>query len=413
MISKLKYDYLLGFIAVCWGLLFSFVLQLQPEFNPLGDDVSYLYSAKLLYVDHQLDNTRPLLISALHGIPYLFGGTDQAVIHWGLLLNFISWFATVLLVFALVADRHSRKMAFVVAVLFMLCIGNLAHAFRFLSETMYIFMLVAAVYYTNKYDRTKQATYISLAIALLLLNALIKPVSLGLAVVFTAFYIFKIKSIFLNAYAPILFGSALLVLFQMYTLKKQFGDFTISYIGAITYYNYIGAKSDCYQKGIDYLPGKNERAYKTKHLPSHEAMQLAQADFSDQLKNNKFNLCKAYLFCMYSNSSKGNYIVSECKNEQNTVYFGFFRWLFKAISKCQTVFFTLSGLVISFYLLLHFKKTNSFYVLMALTILYIFFISAMSCFECDRFHIAFYPLVLVMLVGVGKKPLDIAIRKNF
>jgi hypothetical protein len=289
----------------------------------------------------------------------------------------------------------------------MLCIGNLAHAFRFLSETMYIFMVVASVYLTHKYDRSKQAKYLSLAIALLLLNALIKPVSLGLAVVFAAFYVFKLKSILLNAYTPILLGSALLVLFQMYSLKKQYGDFTISYIGAITYYNYLGAKSDCYQKGIEYLPGKNERVDKIKHLPSHEAMQLAHADFVDQLTHNPFNLGKAYLFCLYSNSSKGNYIVSECKNEQKTAYFGFFRWLFKAISKCQTIFFTLSGVVLSLYLLVKFKKTKSFYVLTALTILYIFFISAMSCFECDRFHIAFYPLVLFLLVGVAKKSFGI------
>ena len=56
MISKIKYEYLLGLIAVLWALFFSFVLQLKAGFSPIGDDGSYLISAKLLYFNLKIDD---------------------------------------------------------------------------------------------------------------------------------------------------------------------------------------------------------------------------------------------------------------------------------------------------------------------------------------------------------------------
>ena len=184
----------------------------------------------------------------------------------------------------------------------------------------------------------------------------------------------------------------------MYSLKKNYGDFTISYISSITYYNYLGDKADCYKKGIEYLPAKTERSKKYGLLSSHEMKKTAENDFKSQFNNNTYNLFKAYLFCMYSNTHKGNYIVSECNNEKGTSYFNVFYFLFKAISKLQNILFTIFGVSLSFYCLLNFKKIDKFYLINAAFILYIFFISAISCFQCDRFHIVFYPIVLLLLL---------------
>ena len=110
MISKIKYEYLLGIIAVLWVLFFSFVLQLKPYFYQLGDDATYLEASKLLYFKGLLDNTRPFLIAALFGIPYLFGFNDDIVIRWGYILNFCSWFFTIILIFKIgLFYKHSYK----------------------------------------------------------------------------------------------------------------------------------------------------------------------------------------------------------------------------------------------------------------------------------------------------------------
>ena len=183
----------------------------------------------------------------------------------------------------------------------------------------------------------------------------------------------------------------------MYSLKKNYGDFTLSYISAITYYNYLGAKADCYKKGIEYIPGKNERSIKFGLLTSHEMKKKANDDFKYQIKNNTLNLFKAYLFCIYSNTFKGNFIVSECKNKKETNYFDIFYFLFKAISKLQNIIFTISGVIISVFSVIKLKKEDDFYLLISFFILYIFFVSAMSCFQCDRFHIAIFPLFIMLL----------------
>ena len=402
MIRKVKYEYSLGFIALLWVLFFSFTIQLKPGFSQIGDDVSYLYSARLLYYNFQLDNTRPLLISVIHGVPYLFGFTDSVVVKWGIFINFLSWFFTAILLFKIVSKILDRKKAFLFSIVFIFCIGNLAHAFNFLSESIFIFMIMFSVYWISKYYETTKYYYITIAISILFLNTLIKPVSIGLALILFIFFITKCNRIFFNKFSFLLIVSFSLIIFQMYTLKKNFGDFTISYISSITYYNYLGDKADCYKKGIEFIPGKSERSKKIGLLSSHEMKESAEKDLKSQIKNNTFNLLKAYLYCIYSNTHKGNFIVSECKNVKGTSYFNVFHFLFKAISKIQNILFTIISVILSFYYLMNFRKINKFYLINAAFILYIFFISAMSCFQCDRFHIAFFPLLILLFTGLIK-----------
>lgn len=402
MISKFKYEYLLFFIAVTWALFFSFVLQLYPGFSITGDDGSYLYSAKLLYLESELDNTRPLLISAINGLPFLFGYSSSVVIKWGIFINFCSWFFTSTLLFKIISERLNRRKAFLFSIFFILCIGNLSHAFNFISESIFIFMIVFSIYFVNKYYQTEKYYYITLAVAVLLLNSLIKPVSIGLALILIIFFIKNFREIILNKFSFLLFVSIFLIFFQMYSLKKNYGDFTLSYISSITYYNYLGTKADCYKNGIEYLPSKNQRIEKFGTLSSHEMKNAANDDIKYQIQNNATNLLKAYLYCIYSNSSKGNYIVSECKNEKGTSYFTFFHFLFKSVSKLQNIVFTIIGVFLSFLCIIKLKKENKFFLLISTFILYVFFISAMSCLQCDRFHIAFFPLFIILLTKFKK-----------
>ncbi|MFY8181530.1 MAG: hypothetical protein ACOVLG_07115 [Flavobacterium sp.] len=228
--------------------------------------------------------------------------------------------------------------------------------------------------------------------------ALIKPVALGFAIVLLIFYIKKAKYILSSKFSVVLVLSWVLIFFQVLSIKKSFGDYTISYIGAVTYYNYVGAKADCYRKNIEFIPGENQRAKTLEGLSSHQIKILANEDFKEQFKNNKLNLVKAYIFCLYSNSSKGNYIVSECKNESKTSYFDSFQFLFKGISKIQNNVFTLVGLLLSFLTLIQYKTSNSIQFFCSFGILFIVFISGISCFQCDRFHIVIYSMVLVLLL---------------
>lgn len=207
MISKVKYEYLLAIIATIWVVFFSFTIQLKPYFSQIGDDGTYLYSARLLYHNAQLDDTRPLLISVIHGLPYLFGCTDNVIIKWGIFLNFLSWFFTAVLLFKMVSKITDRKKAFLLSLLFIFCIGNLAHAFNFLSESIFIFLIMYSVYLISKYYETAKYDYITIAISILFLNTLIKPVSIGLALILIFSFITKFNRIIFNKFSFLLIAT--------------------------------------------------------------------------------------------------------------------------------------------------------------------------------------------------------------
>ena len=401
-ISKIKYEYLLLLIALIWVVFFSFVIQLKPEFSWVGDDGSYLTAAKKLYLELKIDEGRPLLIAAINGFPLLFGFSNSVVIQWGLLVNFWCWFFTVLLLFKIISGNADRKKAFLFSLLFILCIGNLAIAFNLLSESVFIFMLVLAVYFIHRYFKSNKYYFITIAIAILLLAMLVRPMSIGIVFILIVFFYSKSKEILWHQYAALLYISLALLFFQIASLKRNYGDFTISYIDSITYYNYLGGKADCLKKDIPFIPGENKRGKYFNKFSSHEQKKIAKEDLREQLQNNTINLGKAYLYCLYSNSSKGSYIVSECKNERQTSYFDLFHFLFKAISKVQNILFTIGGVLLSFYTLFRRKRESIFSSILAMMILYIFFISGVSCFQCDRFHIVFFPLVILLFSKIFK-----------
>lgn len=403
MISKIKYEYLLFIIAFFWIIIFSSVLQLTPFFSEIGDDGSYLFAAKSLYNDFKIDNTRPLIISLILGFPLLFSKLESHVINWGLFLNFCSWFTSVYLLFSIVSSRFSRKNAFFTSLVFVFCIGNLAIAFNFLSESIFISFVLWAMFFLNKYYLSKELKNLVFSMSLLLLTVLIKPIAIGILLILLLVNIKVLYKILINKYSFLIYVGLVLIFVQIISLKQSYGNYTISYIGSITYYNYLGAKADCLKKDIEYIPGENKRTKEFNLLTSKEQKRVANEDLVYQIKHNTTNLIKAYLFCIYSNSTKASYIVSECKNLNNTNYFTTFYFVFKAVSKIQTIAFTVLGVLISFWHIIKRKQEDSFVFIVAISVLYLFAVSAMSCFQCDRFHIVFFPLVFILFSNLYSK----------
>lgn len=386
-------------LALGWGLFFSFVLQLTPGFSQTGDDGSYLQAAKLLYQNGQLHATRPLVIAAINGFPFSLGFDDRAVIAWSNAVNLLCWLISILFVFKIVALRQARKTAFCAAVVFVFCVGNLANAFTMLAEPVFICLLLLAFYLIGCYQKTGNYPYITMGFSVLVLSIMVKPLAIGIAAIAAVFYLKKYKAVLFNKFAMLLLLALVLLGFQVAGIRKQYGDYTVSYISSITYYNYLGAKADCLKKDIPFVPGANQRAAYSSRLSPHEFKEAAALDLTSQLRDNPLNLCKAYLFCLYSNSSKASYIVSEARNNKQTAYFGYGYFAFKAISKIQTILFTAVGVLVSFIVLLR-KRSETFFKAIAMVVLCVFFTSAMSCMQCDRFHIVFFPLVVILLSGL-------------
>ncbi len=395
--------------AMVWSVFFAVSIGLYPHFGTIGDDVSYLDSARMLYLEGIFSDARPVVISAVFGFPYLCGATDATVVTWGLAFNYVLWLGSALLVFNTASLITSRRTAFLAALALLSCVGVLANAFNFLSEPLYIFLNLAAVRCAAGFSKTGKPWYLSFALAALLLNALVKPVAVALAIVLAIVYVKHLKAAITNWGAATIALAAFLIGVQMRQMKATYGDYTLSYIDAITYYNYLGARADCYAKGIPFIPGENDRAKHFQSFPSHIQKKMAQRDMAEQFRHNTLNLARAYVFCLHSNSSKGSFIISQAGNPEATLYGRFFKFWWKALSKLQNILLTIVGVALS--VLAFVRRSNPLQRMLAGFTLAIIGISAMSCYQTDRFHIAIYPLVILMaateyrvFVGSGRKP---------
>lgn len=395
--ERRKVDVALVLLGFIWAVLMAWTIQLRPEFSSVGDDWSYLQAAKKLYFEGLPDEGRPFGIAAIYGLPLLFGGSIEAAVRWGLFVNLCCWLLSSVLVYRILLPRYSRNRAFRYALLAMSCAGSTAIAFRFLPEPILILLLLFAMLSVSRFELSRKPRYLSFALAAMLFAVMIKPVALAIAVIVAGYYFRSLPAVVKHRSSAWIYAMLLLIAVQMNEMHKAYGDYKISYIGNITYYNYLGAKADCYRKNIEFIPGENKRAKHFQSFSSHGQQQLVRDDLTEQLRHNMFNLARAYLFCLYNNSSKGSYIIASAQNADNTMVFKPAQFFFKALSKLQNILLTAVGIVLSFYFWRRWKTASGFAKILAAVTLYIFFVSGMSCFQADRFHLVFFPLVIMMI----------------
>jgi hypothetical protein len=395
--QKYKFELLILFFGVLTLALLNFFLQLDIQTHVYADSDNYLVASKNLMVYFRGHDYRPILMSAINGVPFLFGASDATVYVFSFYVNVFCWLATAVLLFHILKDFSTARMAFYCTLIFYTSVGAIAVLYHLLSETIYTFFIVLSMFFLMKYYRNKKILFLSLALSILICSMLIRPGSKWIAFVFGIYFIKVIVENYAKKAMLFIYGSILLVLIQCAGLYHQFGSFTISYIDGVTYYNYIGAKAMSYKDGVDYTEIDNPRANNLLNLGSHDEIQkVVRQDVLDQLKNNKLNLLKAYFSDIYDNTVSGSAAIADCQNKKNTRYFDFSKDVIFDISKWQNRFFTLFGGILAlFYFVTSYRK-EVFFTLLSSFILYIIAVSGITFSQGDRFHMVFFPLVIVL-----------------
>ncbi|UPT69762.1 MAG: hypothetical protein M0D53_11440 [Flavobacterium sp. JAD_PAG50586_2] len=337
-------------------------------------------------------------MAAITGIPYLFGGSDASIFSFSFYVNLFCWFSSFLFLFEILKEFAKPKVAFWFTVLAILILGNTVHVFHLLTETIYQFFIILAFYLLIKYYKTNKFWYFSLSLSLFLSSMLIKPGSKFLAVVITLYFISGIFRNYKSKSLVFIYGSLLMILIQCVGMKYQFGNFTISYIDAPTYYNYIGSKAICIKNGKEWKQMNNPRADYLYACEAKDQRKIAGEDLRNQLQFNTVNLIKAYMSDVRDNTVSGNSCIEECKNYKGKSYFDFWRIVLFDLSKWQNRFYTLFGFLLSgFYLWKTYKKPNPI-TFISFFILYIIMLSGISCGQGDRFHMVTFPFAIILLV---------------
>ena len=190
-----------------------------------------------------------------------------------------------------------------------------------------------------------------------------------------------------------IYSAVLLVFVQCAGIKYQFGNFTISYVDGLTYYNYLGSKAKCLKE--DKIFDQRNNPFGMPHFSAvpWEQKKIAAEDLKFQLQTNAVNLAKAYADDFYGNAASGSSYVLECENKLQKTYFETAKSLLLKTSQWQNVFFTIIGLLLSIW---YFFKRNKPFRMMSVFVLYIMASSGISCDQGDRFHVILFPFVLLL-----------------
>lgn len=395
---KFKYEFLIILIGLLWIETLNFLLQLNIQNIIYPDSESYFESAQNIYIYQRGHNYRPIVLAAIQGIPFLFGFSNWMVYKSCALMNFIFWIITSILIYKIGLTYFYKKTAFLIAVITLFCISSSISIFHLLSENIYIFFIVLTFYFLQEYYKKNSFKYLAIALSILTVTMLIRPGAMLLAI---GFIIFFLKELYRNYNRKIMFFfylSWLLVFIQCVGLKYQFGNFTISYIDSVTYYNYLGSKAICLRDGKEYNQMNNPRGNYIYSFVNNGQMikKTATDDLVEQLMHNKFYLFYAYLSDIYDNSTTGNTILRDCVNIKNTSYFKPVQKLLFWITIWQNKILTIGGFFIAVYSFFFYFKKIILLSLISFFVIYTIILSGVSCSQGDRFNIVFFPLLLLL-----------------
>jgi hypothetical protein len=397
LFSKYNYHFLLILISIFWILTLDFLLQIHQQTFIFPDTYSYLIASENLYKNHTIDFIRPVLMALFHGIPFLFGFPIEALFSWSLVVNIFSWLAIIMLLFEILKTFLNPRKAFLFALVYVFIIGSAVINFHLLSESVFTLFLFLSLYFFCCYYCNGKFSFLSLGLSVLLLSVLIKPASSGILILVFLFFAKKLLQNIFNKWSILIGLSCVSVFFYMSLMKNHYGNYTISYIDSFTYYNYLGTRADDLRTHSKFVQCDNKRFDYFTSLSLPEQKKAAFKDIKYQIESNSLNLFKAYMISIYTNSFKGCQAIYEYKNVNQKGYFEGVKFFFRVVSLMQNALLTLIGIFTSVYVLFRFKKIDTFIFLVAFFILYLFLISGISSEQGDRFHLVFYPQIIVLV----------------
>jgi hypothetical protein len=395
--EKYKFHLLLLLIAILWIIALDFLMQGRSQTFISPDAQSYMDSAENLYVHWRGHNYRPMLMAAINGIPYLFGAPKAAILAFGFWVNLFCWLGSLVLLLEIAHHFLKPKTAFLLALPAVFLIGLNAIVFELATEHIYLFFVLLAFYFLARYYKTERFKFLCSGLALLVLMMLVKPGVKFFAILLTLVFIREIIFNYSSKFAWLIYGSYFLVLMQCAGVKYQFGNFTLGYIDAVTYYDYLGARAKALQTNQSFHEVWLDRVTYIYSRPCPEQKQIASADFLDQLQSNSTNLVKAYGLDLVENATTGSVQIVLMQNEKGMDYFKEVKILVYSISEWQNRLLSVLGFLLSVWAIRRFRNDQKPFAIIGGFVLYTILLSGVSCSEGDRFNVVTFPLVLILL----------------
>lgn len=406
----------LGIFLFALFLVFSinYLFGFTHQYLIYPDSESYYDAAHNVYVCYRGHHDRPIVLAALHGIPFLFKASPVFVYTtYTYVFNFVFFVAFYIVLFQLFLDNISQKKALLYTLFSMTFITLFTSIFHMLSETVFMFFVILGFYFLTQYYKEKKYKFLILSITVFLLSMLVRPGMKYFAFLLLFYFGIEIYKHKFKKMTWLIYGSLMLIFVQAMGLKYQFGNFRISYIDTTTFYRYLGTKADFYKKGIyNFDVTHNDRATYFSNLSVPNRLVAANQDFKDQVTSNSKNLFIAFIDDLIENATTGCTNIAEMINLDKSTTFEYWRKFFYQISVVQNIIFSVIGYTICVLVILRNKLKNS-YGFIAVFILYIFITSGVSFNEGDRFNVITFPFIILLFANYFSKfkPFSVPLQK--
>jgi len=388
---------LIVFALISIFLIDAFLL-LNSQNNLCVDGENYLEASIYLFKNFEVHYYRPIGMSIIYGFPVLLGyDTYLDLYNYVLFINILLYVGIIIYFFKICNLFFDKKKAFYLSVFLLTYFGISIHCNEILSEIPFIFFILVAFYCLSQYYILNKKDYLFYAISFFLFTIVIRPGIIYFSIGIFLYYLFTIYKICSIKRILILSVPITLLLFQITKMKEQYGNYTISYIDAVTYYNYLGSKAICLKNNKILNQNSNKRAHFIFSQTYKNQKSIAYQDLFYQIRNNTYFMVRAYIDNLEENTKTASSRLQQMKNIENEKHYNVKIKLISKITEWQNKLTTLIGLLLALYFIVTIKKHNKVIFIFALYFSYIFFISGISSTQGDRFHIVFYPIVLLLL----------------
>jgi len=414
-------------IFISIAIYFSVVYFLQlyenasVENNPHPDSSTYLNGARLLFqVGFTPEKHRPIGISLILGLPYLFNCSEVVIKFYILFLQFLCWVGMHLLIYQMVKKWIRKEIAIWVIPVYTIFISPLFYTFFILSDTVFSFFILLAVFYLQKYFINPHGKYFTIFCTIIFYSALIKPVIYYFAIfVFIAVIILYITKILKSP--EFRFIHTVLIIFAfIFTIGLQLG-LMYNHFGVMSptlqnerakYYMIFMAESiekdenpaltrDNFDKIIDYTMKNNQNTWE----------KVVNQKFDSMLKFKKYYLMRGYFSSLKSNLTESSNIESTLKNYRESSNFTTYTRLADFVTgwenKLQTFLFILNGIIICVIIIKRKVIETSIWfptvIVSFILCTYLYFLSGVVFWGEGRYSLPQFPINIFILVVLLSK----------
>jgi hypothetical protein len=327
-----------------------------------------------------------------------------------------------MLIYRVAGEYLKGRVKYIPLLAFVFSPTNLLFTWLTLSETLFAFLLLLSAFVLGAYFKNPgKSGYIILLNAIMVFACVVRPavqLPLFIVLVWTFYECFKSNSFRWKVPVISLLLVAGLMGVQLTRMKREFGTYTLSHIGKMAWYQYLGAVSESLANAEDLKITRKKRDTAELNYLAQNATtlniwqkkdELYSQDFKLQWQQHKKLVLKALVLNIIQNATAPSAMIGKLNKNDANKYRRIWIIINYKITAFLNILISLVLLPISFVLALYFWIRERHWIPVAETLvllfaaslaLFLLITSGMSMWQGDRFSMVYYPLVIISVIQV-------------